>query len=247
MSARPSEVGWETRDAVKRFGDTVALNGASFVAHCGAITVLLGHNGAGKSTLFRSAVGLVRLDSGTMRITGHPAGSSRARQAVSFLPEQPDLYPGVSVWEHVAFIAMVHRLADWQARAEHLLSRFGLADRRDALPHELSQGLQRRLALVMALQHGARVLLFDEPFNGLDPHSACELRTVLKQLASGACVVVSTHLLHDAERLTDRVVLLDRGRVIAEGTVNDLERRAGLGPGAGLEDAYLTLTSAAHG
>ncbi|MEW9552465.1 ABC transporter ATP-binding protein [Nonomuraea sp. NPDC050783] len=235
---------WECEGAVKRYAERKALDGATFRCGYGQVTALLGHNGAGKSTLFRAAAGLVRLDAGTMLVGGHPPGSTRAQQATSYMPEQPDLYPGVSVWEHVTFIALAYRLSRWEPRARHLLERFELGDRRDALPHELSQGLRRRLALVMALLHGAEVLLLDEPFNGLDPHSAVRLRTTLSELAAdGAAVVVATHILHDAQRLADQVIVLECGRVKAGGDLPSLAREAGLSRRAGMEEIYLALTS----
>lgn len=237
-------------DVVKAYGTTEALTGASLTCHHGTITVLLGHNGAGKSTLLRAAAGLVVPDGGDLRIEGWPAGTRQAKQLVSFLPEQPDLYSGLSVWEHVSFVALAYRLPrrDWPGHARALLARFGLTDRLDALPHELSQGLRRRLGLVLALLHGARVLLLDEPFNGLDPRSVLELREVLRSLAAdGACVVVSDHLLAGVESFAGTVVLLDHGRVVAGGTTADLARRAGLPVTAGLEDAYLVLTDRAQG
>ncbi len=150
-----SEVALEVAGLVKRFGPTTVLAGVGIVCPAGSVTALIGPNGAGKSTLFRAAAGLLMPDAGSIRVRGHAAGSPAAQRAVSLMPEQPDLYPGVSAWEHVAFIALLYRLSGWRPRAEQLLERFGLSDRLDALPHELSQGLRRRLALVMALLHGA--------------------------------------------------------------------------------------------
>jgi ABC-type multidrug transport system ATPase subunit len=230
----------------KRFGEATALAGVSFTAEAGSVTAVIGPNGAGKSTLFLATTGLVEPDSGSIRVLGHPAGSGPAQRAVSLMPEQPDLYPGVSVWEHIVFVALLYRLAEWQPRAEEMLVRFGLDERRDELPHQLSQGLRRRLALVMALLHGADVLLLDEPFNGLDPRSSHELRSLVRELAeAGASVLVATHILSDVERLADRVVVLDHGTERAEGSVAELLVAAGLGPDAGLEAAYLALTEAA--
>lgn len=240
---RPSEVALDVAGLVKRFGPTSALDGVGIACPAGSVTALIGPNGAGKSTLFRAAAGLLVPDAGSIRVRGHVAGSPAAQRALSLMPEQPDLYPGVSVWEHVAFVGLLYRLSGWRPSAEQLLARFGLSDRLDALPHELSQGLRRRLALVMALLHGADVLLLDEPFNGLDPRSAGELRSLVRELAAaGACVLVATHILSDVQRLGDRAVLLDRGRKTAEGTLEELRRQAGLSPGADLEATYLALT-----
>jgi ABC-type multidrug transport system ATPase subunit len=228
---------------VKRFGDTTALAGVSFICPAGSVTALIGPNGAGKSTLFLTAAGLLAPDAGTLRVRGHIAGTPGAQRALSLMPEQPDLYPAVSVWEHVTFIALLYRLTDWRPHAESLLARFGLSDRLDAVPSDLSQGLRRRLALVMALLRGAEVILLDEPFNGLDPRSASELRSIVREVAAaGACVLVSTHVLSDVERISDRAIVLDRGSKKAEGTLDELRRQAGLAPGAGLEASFLALT-----
>lgn len=160
------------------------------------------------------------------------------------MPEQRDLYPGVSVWEHVVFVALAYRLSDWQGKAHDLLTRFELSDRCDALPHEMSQGMRRRLALVMALLHGANVLLLDEPFNGLDPGSAAELRSSVRELAaSGVCVLVSTHILSDVARLTDRAVLLDKGRVTVAGSFDDPRHQTQQDEDADLEAIYFALTN----
>ncbi len=239
----PAEVALEYTGLVKRFGATTALAGVGFTCPAGSVTALIGPNGAGKSTVFRATAGLLVPDAGSVRVRGHLAGSAPAQRAVSLMPEQPDLYPGVSVSEHVTFVALLYRLSDWRPRAEWLLARFGLDDRLDALPHELSQGLRRRLALVMALLHGADVLLLDEPFNGLDPRSAGELRSLVRELAAaGACVLVATHILSDVQRLADRAVLLDQGRITAAGTLDELRGQAGLDQDADLEAAYLALT-----
>ncbi len=236
-------VALECHAATKRFGERAALCDAAFACPLGAVTALIGPNGAGKSTLFRASAGLLTLDSGGITVRGHRAGTPEAQRSVSFMPEQPDLYPGVSVWEHVVFIALLYCLSDWEPRAEELLERFGLAGRRDALPHELSQGMRRRLALVMSLLRGADVLLLDEPFNGLDPRNSSQLRALVKELASnGAGVLVATHILGDVARLADRVIVLEGGRVIAQGTLKELNGQAGLPASADLESAYLALT-----
>jgi ABC-2 type transport system ATP-binding protein len=234
---------WFCVDVVKRFNGTSALRGVNLRVPYGSVTALIGPNGAGKSTLFRAAAGLVLPDSGTMTVGGRPAGSRAARSAVSFMPENPDLYPGVSASEHLTFIGLAYRVRGRRRHAADLLDRLGLADRADMLPNELSQGLRRRLAIAMALLRGARILLLDEPFNGLDARSAGELRALLRELAEdGAGVVVATHLLADVNRTADRVIVLNRGTVVSAGTAAEVVRAAGLPPHGSLEEAYLALT-----
>ncbi|MGO1052815.1 ABC transporter ATP-binding protein [Crossiella sp. CA198] len=242
-TSRVPEPALECVAARKRYGDRTALADATFSCPAGAVTALIGPNGAGKSTFFRSAAGLITLDAGRILVNGHEAGSPPAQRGTSLMPEQPDLYPGVSVWEHIVFVALLYKLERWRPAAGQLLDRFGLADRRDTLSHELSQGMRRRLALVMAMLRGAEMLLLDEPFNGLDPRNSAELRALVRELAlDGAGVLVATHILGDVVRLADRVVILVSGRVIAQGTLAELREQAGLPAEADLERTYLALT-----
>ena len=227
----------------KAFDRTRALDGLHLHASYGEVLALFGPNGAGKTTALRCVAGVLVPDAGTITVGGAPAGSIAAQDALSFLPEQPDLYPSLTVAEHLRFVALAHRLDGWEPHAATLLGRFDLNDQRDALPGALSQGMRRKTALIMALLHGARVLLLDEPFNGLDPQGAAELRALISDLAAGgAAVVVSTHGLAVAERLAQRAVIMQQGRAIAEGTPEQLRRHAGMPEGADLEAVFLALT-----
>ncbi len=232
----------EVEGLVKHFGATRALAGMSWSAPAGRITALLGPNGSGKTTAMRCVTGILRPDAGTVTILGD--ATPRGREAISFLPEFTDLYPALSVAEHLRFVALGHRLdAGWEARAADLLDRFQLTDKADDVPSDLSQGQRRKTAICAALLHGASVLLFDEPFNGLDPHAAGELRVTLQGLAAdGATVVVSTHGLAAAERFVDRAVIVAEGHSRAEGSLDDLRTTAGLDPDSDLELIYLAHT-----
>jgi ABC-2 type transport system ATP-binding protein len=230
----------------KAFDGTPALDGLDMTAAHGEVVALVGPNGAGKTTAMRCAAGVLAPDGGAILVDGAPAGSVAAADVLSFLPEQPDLYASLTVAEHLRFVALAHRLSGWEARASELLDRFDLHAQRDALPGALSQGMRRKTALIMALLHGARVLLLDEPFNGLDPRGAAELRTLIGDLAAGgAAVVVSTHGLAVAERLADRAVVMAQGRALADGTPDELRRLARLPEGADLEAVFLALTAEA--
>ena len=204
---------------------------------------MLGPNGAGKTTAMRCVAGVLLPDAGRITIAGAPAGTVAAQAAVSFLPEHPDLYPGLTIDEHLRFVALTHGLVGWQPRADALLERFTLLDVRDELPGSLSQGMRRKAALSMALLHGTQVLLLDEPFNGLDPQAAVELRAVVSDLAAQeVAVLVSTHGLATADRIATRSVVMADGRLVAEGTTDQLRARARVAGDADLEAVFLALT-----
>ena len=244
MSVERPTTALEVDDLAKAYGETVALAGLSFEVSHGEVVALLGPNGAGKTTAMRCIAGVLAPDAGRISIVDAEAGSPQAQAAVSYLPEHPELYPGLSVAEHLRFVALAHRLEGWEPQADELLTRFQLADRADDLPGELSQGMRRKTALSMALLHGAQVFLLDEPFNGLDPHAAAELRDVITGLAEdGAAVLVSTHGLAVAERIAARSVVMSSGRVMAEGSTSRLRKLAGTADDADLEAVFLALTA----
>lgn len=240
-------VALEIRGLEKTFEGTPALTGVTCEAFAGETLALLGPNGAGKSTTLRCVAGILGADAGRIYVHGHPAGSREARQLLSLLPEEPELYPGLTVGEHLRFIALAYRVEDWQSRAHDLLERFSLTDRADWLPGALSHGMRRKLALAMALLHEARVVLLDEPFNGLDPRAAFELKKTIRDLAvEGTAVVVATHLLAIAEEIADRAVVIQEGRVVATGSLPELRNQALAAADASLEQVFLKLTEEAN-
>jgi ABC-2 type transport system ATP-binding protein len=227
----------------RAFDDKQALDGLRLHVDRGEVVALLGPNGAGKTTAMRCIAGVLVADEGHIDVLGAPAGSVAAQSSISYLPEHPDLYPGLTVDEHLRFVALAHDLHGWERRADELLARFALDDLRGELPGAMSQGMRRKAALSMALLHGARVLLLDEPFNGLDPQAAAELRAVVTDLAAqGVAVLISTHGLATADRIADRSVVMVRGRVLAEGSTQSLRARAETGDDADLETVFLRLT-----
>lgn len=218
------------------------LNSISFDIHPGEVVGLVGPNGAGKTTLMRTLAGLYSPTRGSASVHMHPIGSSGARRALSLMPEEPDLYPGLSVIEHVRLIERMNGTSGQGDLALELLKRYGLNDKLDALPHELSQGMRRKLALVLALRKGARVLLLDEPFNGLDPVSARELREDIQRLSDdGHGILISMHGLGDLERIANRVLILYGGKIAHIASLRD-ESKARLS----LEDSYLKIVGAIH-
>jgi len=225
----------------KTYGRTVAVDDVSFNVSGGEIVGLLGPNGAGKSTTFLCAAGLLRPDSGTFSWDGRELGSKRG-QNIAPISETPDVYPMLTVWEHLVFVAKSCRLqAGWQARANDLLERFGMTPQRDTLGTALSKGMRQKTLVAATVLAATPVILFDEPMVGLDPLGQRELRAIIKDLrAAGTAIVMSTHMLEQAQAICDRVVILKNGRIVASGTFEELQARSGMGGTA--EDLFLELT-----
>lgn len=225
----------------KSFGRTVAVDGVSLTVNGGEIVGLLGPNGAGKSTTFLCAAGLLRPDMGSFSWDGRELGSKRG-QTIALISETPDVYPMLTVWEHLVFVAKSCRLpAGWQARANDLLERFAMSAQRDTLGNALSKGMRQKTLVAATVLADSPVILFDEPMVGLDPLGQRELRGIIKHLReSGTAIVMSTHMLEQAQTICDRVVILKSGRIVASGTFEELQARSGMHGTA--EDLFLELT-----
>jgi ABC-2 type transport system ATP-binding protein len=201
----------------KTYGDLVALAPLDLRIPDGEILALVGHNGSGKSTLLQLAAGLLEPTGGSISIHGSPAGSLPARAALSYIGDNPILYDDLSVWEHLEYLAGLHRVADWQRRSKELVERLGLAERVDDLPARFSRGLRQKTALAIGLVREARVLLVDEPFVGLDATGKQALLSLVDDCRSaGTTVVLATHDLEVLER-ADRCVALRNGVVVHDG------------------------------
>jgi ABC-2 type transport system ATP-binding protein len=245
-----SSTSWmiETRSLGKRFGETVAVDDLNLAIGPGEIFGFLGPNGAGKTTTIKMLVGLLRPSAGQALIAGYDVQQQplQAKSLVGLVPDTPFLYERLTGKEFLRFVARIYSLNPRQAgqRADELLQMFDLADRAGDLVQGYSHGMRQKLALAAALLHEPRVFFLDEPTVGLDPKSARQVKDLLRNLAAhGTCVFMSTHILEIAERMCDRVGIIDRGRLIACGTMDEL-RQAG-GPGT-LEDVFLQLTGGAE-
>ncbi|MDQ2858845.1 MAG: ABC transporter ATP-binding protein [Candidatus Eremiobacteraeota bacterium] len=227
---------------VKRFDRKVALQGLSFDLGSGEILGLLGPNGAGKTTTFMCLCGLVRPDAGTISYDGKRLGGDRGR-TIALIPETPEVYPMLTIWEHLAFVARSARLAaGWETRARELLERFDIANDRDALGQTLSKGMRQKTLIAATVLAGAPVLLLDEPMIGLDPRGQRELRSLIRSLgAAGTSIVMSTHLIESAESLCDQLIIMKAGVAVASGGVTDL--RALARDGRTLEDVFIDITA----
>jgi len=230
------------RALTKRFGGTTAVDRLSFELAGGEVLGLLGPNGAGKTTTFLCLCGLLRPDGGTISFDDRTLGSERGR-TISLIPETPEVYPLLTVWEHLAFVARSMKLpSGWQTRAGELLEKLGIAEVRDALGQTLSKGMRQKTLIAATVLAGAPVLLFDEPMTGLDPKGQRELRALILALrAEGTSIVISTHLIESAEMLCDRLIMLKAGCEVASGSVAEFRERAS--GGRTLEDLFLELTA----
>jgi ABC-2 type transport system ATP-binding protein len=229
----------------KTYGSLTAVWDLSFTVRPGEIVGLLGPNGAGKTTTLRCVASILQPTSGRISIGGHDLAkeTEAAKRALAYVPEVPNPYEMLTVLEHLRFVAAAYGTEDELPRAEPLLQRLDLWEKRNDLAASLSKGMRQKLACACAFLHRPQVLCLDEPLIGLDPKGSRELKNLLVEArAEGKAILVSTHMLDTAERLCDRVIIMHRGQVLAEGTVTELHGRSMLGEDATLEDVFLRLT-----
>jgi ABC-2 type transport system ATP-binding protein len=230
---------------VKKFGPKTAVDQLSLSVPTGMLYGFLGVNGAGKTTTLRMISGLIRPDAGEIRVCGIDAigDSQRAKQPLAYIPDDPVLYARLNPMEHLEFVAALWnidpRIA--RARAQELLERLGLWDRRHEWIESYSRGMKQKIALASALIHEPRLILLDEPLTGLDASAARLVKDILLEfLRNGGSVILTTHILEVAERLAERIGIMSGGRLIAEGTMDDLRHHSGQVAGS-LEDIFLQL------
>jgi ABC-2 type transport system ATP-binding protein len=211
----------------KRFGQTVALDGVSLEVRAGECVGLLGPNGAGKSTLIRSIVGRVVPDAGSVEVFGLAAGSMGARMALGWIPQEIALYPRITVRENLACFGRYFALprTTLNESVAWCLKWAALEDRAADIAKTLSGGMKRRLNMAAGLVHRPRIVLMDEPTVGVDPQSRNRIFEMIESLrAEGTAIVYTTHYMEEAERLCDRIAIIDHGKVIAQGTREALVR-----------------------
>jgi ABC-2 type transport system ATP-binding protein len=217
----------ECSDLRKRFGDLVAVDGVGFTVAEGETYGLLGPNGAGKTTTISMVCGLLEPDGGDVRVAGRPltTRSVAAKAAIGYVPQEIALYPDLSGRENLAFFGRLYGLsrADARARIAEVLDVVGLAERADDQAKEYSGGMKRRLNIGIGLLHRPRLLVLDEPTVGVDPQSRNAILESVERLGEeGIAVLYTTHYMEEAERLCDRVGIIDLGQLKAEGTRREL-------------------------
>jgi ABC-2 type transport system ATP-binding protein len=224
----------EAAGLMKRYDGTMAVAGVDFEVEAGEIYGLVGPNGAGKTTMLRMLATLLAPTSGDAIIAGesvrrNPQG---VRRVLGYMPDAFGVYDGMKVWEYLDFFGRCYGLGPAQRKRMigDLLELVDLAHKRDAYVLSLSRGMQQRLCLAHALVHDPAVLLLDEPASGLDPRARVELRELLRELRSlGKTILVSSHILPELEELCTSVAIVDRGRVLASGSIADIGRKLRLG------------------
>ncbi len=224
----------------KRFGKTLAVDSLDLTANSGEIVALLGPNGAGKSTSFLCLSGMMRPDSGTITWGDMALRSNRGR-TIALIPETPDVYTLLTVWEHLVFVAKSCRLGDgWETKARDLLERLNITDQRDTLGAALSKGMRQKTLIAATLLADAPILLFDEPMIGLDPAGQRELRAIFSELRNEKkAIIVSTHMLDAAKAIADRAVVLKAGHTIFTGSFAEMGE---LGT-SDIESTFLEMTT----
>jgi len=231
----------------KTYGELKAVNDLSFVVQPGEIVGLIGPNGAGKTSTLRCLVGIQRPTSGRITIGGHDIVDDpvEAKRLLAFMADEPQLFDYLTVIEHLRFTARIYRMGDVDAKARTLLEELELTDKANSLPGELSRGMKQKVAIACGLLHDPAVLLFDEPLTGLDPLGIRRMRhTIVTRGQNGGAVIVSSHLLPLVEEICTRVVIIDRGVKVADGTMAELSAQARLaGAGSSLEQIFLTVTA----
>jgi len=233
----------------KLYGKLTAVNGINLEVSRGEVFGFLGPNGAGKTTTIKMMAGLLQPTSGSILIGGHDVQEEplKAKFITGFIPDRPFLYEKLTAREFMHFIAKLYDMDDGKNRISELLDLFGLNEWADELAENFSHGMKQRLVMASALLHKPQVLVVDEPMVGLDPRGARLVKDIFRDLAShGVTVFMSTHTLEIVETMCTRVAIINKGEIIAEGSVEHLGRMARM-PNSHLEQIFLRLTGGDEG
>ena len=236
---------------VRAYGSFTAVQDLSFEVSPGEIVGLIGPNGAGKTTTLRVLAGILKPTSGRLAIGGHDLVTDplAARRQLAFMPDEPHLFEYLTVIEHLRLIARLYGVQDFERRAGELIEELELSGKERMLPGELSRGMRQKVVIACGLVRDSSALLFDEPLTGLDPVGIRRMReTIVRRGREGVAILVSSHLLHLVEEVCSRVIIMDRGHKVADGSVAELAVRADLHEaGSSLEQIFLHVTGRNEG
>src|SRR5712691_11764588 len=229
----------------KLYGDFVAVNDLSFDVQPGNVLGLVGPNGAGKTTTLRCLSGISPATRGAIRICGHELAVDPipAKRQMAFVNDEPRLFDYLTVEQHLAFTARIYQVGDYEPLAAQLLDELELAEKKSALPGELSRGMKQKLAIACGLLHSPRVIFFDEPLTGLDPLGIRRMKdSILRRAREGVAIILSSHLLHLLEEVCSHVLILKNGRKVVDGTLDEVRKKFSEHPDTNLEEVFFRAT-----
>jgi ABC-2 type transport system ATP-binding protein len=217
----------EAKDLVKTYGSLAALDGVSFDVQKGEVLGFLGPNGAGKTTTMRILTTYIPPTNGTATVAGYDVfeQSLEVRRRVGYLPETIPLYPEMSVYDYLSFAAALRGVPNRAERVEEVMEQVAIADRADDPIGRLSKGLKQRVGIAQAVVHNPEILILDEPTIGLDPKQIIEVRELIRGLGGDHTVILSTHILAEVSQVCNRVLIINKGRIVAEDTPERLANR----------------------
>lgn len=237
----------QIENCTKKYGDLVAVNNLSLKVDDAEIFGFLGPNGAGKSTTIKMLVGLIKPDTGTLSVGGHDImkDPTEAKKLIAYVPERGYIFEKLKAWEYLTFIAGLYGMddQDFQEKGAQYLEHFGLSEWKGSVIGNFSHGMKQRLLLTAAFMRDPRVLILDEPHNGLDPRGIRLLKdTLFSARDNGTTIILCTHIIAIAEEICDRIAIINRGTIAATGTREDM-RHYSTSTDRNLEDIFLRLTS----
>lgn len=215
----------EVKNLFKYYGDQAAVRDISFSIAKGEIVGFLGPNGAGKSTTMKVITGYIPASSGEVKVCGLPVDvdSLNTRQLIGYLPEHNPLYLDMYVREYLEFVGKIYKVKDLKARVEEMIKAVGLEVEQNKKISALSKGYRQRVGLAAAIIHDPQVLILDEPTSGLDPNQLVEIRELIKKIGKSKTVMLSTHIMQEVEAICDRVVIINKGQIVADDTALHLQ------------------------
>lgn len=227
----------------KDYKKTKAIKNISFKLSRGKIVGLIGPNGAGKTTTLKCIMGLLNKTTGTINIMGYDHMESKARLKLAYIPETPELYPMLTVEEHLKFIALAYNLKNWKEKANLLIQRFQLVEKKNELCKNLSKGMKQKVSISCSLLYNPHILLVDEPMIGLDPKAIKEFKnTFLSLKKEGKTILLSSHYLDSVESLCDEIIVMKKGKIIFKGTISGLKNSIQAEEDSSLEELFLQVT-----
>lgn len=235
----------QVRGLRKVYKNVTAVDDLSFTVYDGEIFGLVGPNGAGKTTTLKCICGVALPTQGLVLIDDYNLfeNEQHTKQLLAFVPETPNPYEILTVAEHMKFISLLYSVDNPDFKIESLLKSFELYDKRNDLVNSLSKGMKQKLTICCALVHDPKLLLLDEPLIGIDPRGSRTLKDMLIERArKGTSVIISSHMLYLVEELCHRILIIDNGKKIAEGTLADIRKKALASSDASLEDVFLKIT-----